>query len=167
MSVVSSTSYCHVQDGVLTFGIAYTKEPSGAEEADSGVAVVRKSSRFGPLSVSWRCMFVCGAFGSGKETSIGACDASPLVTAAAIVGVEGECKVRSTMSWWGNIANHQTAGHRTRITSIKRHTPESHDIKLIAIIYKAVHLNLTEKSNSTHRTAGHRREGRNAAKSRS
>lgn len=34
--------------------MAYTKEPSGAEEADSGVAVVRKRIRFGPLSVSWR-----------------------------------------------------------------------------------------------------------------
>jgi hypothetical protein len=57
------------------------------EDADSGDAVVRKSSRFGPLSVSWRCMFVCGAFGNGKETSIGACDALPFAIAVAIVGV--------------------------------------------------------------------------------
>jgi hypothetical protein len=70
--------------------MAYTKEPSGAEDADSGVAVVRKSSRLGPLLVSWRWMLVCGALGSGKETSIGACDASPFVIAAAIVVVECE-----------------------------------------------------------------------------
>jgi hypothetical protein len=74
---------------VLTFGIAYTKEPNGAEDVDSEVAVVRKSSRFGPLSVSWRWMFVYGAFGSGKDTSIGAYDASPFVIAVAIVGVTG------------------------------------------------------------------------------
>jgi hypothetical protein len=48
---VSDTSSHHVHDA-LTFGMAYTKEPNGAEDADSGVAVVRKSSRFGPLSVS-------------------------------------------------------------------------------------------------------------------
>ena len=29
-------------------------------------------------------MFVCGALGNGKETSIGACDASPFVNVAAI-----------------------------------------------------------------------------------
>jgi hypothetical protein len=29
---------------------------------------------------------VCGARGSGKETSIGACDASPVAVVAAIMG---------------------------------------------------------------------------------
>jgi hypothetical protein len=39
---------------------------------------------------------VCGALGSGNDTSIGACDASPLVSVAAIacavgvVGIEGK-----------------------------------------------------------------------------
>jgi hypothetical protein len=36
----------------LTFGMAYTKEPSGDEDADSPVDDVRKRSRFGPLLVS-------------------------------------------------------------------------------------------------------------------
>jgi hypothetical protein len=31
-------------------------------------------------------MFVCGAFGRGNETSIGACDALPFMVAAAIAG---------------------------------------------------------------------------------
>jgi hypothetical protein len=72
-------------DLLLTLGIAYTKEPRGAEDADSVAAVVSKSSRFGPLFVNWRCMFVCGAFGRGNETSIGACDALLFMVAAAIV----------------------------------------------------------------------------------
>jgi len=33
-------------------------------------------------------MFVCGALGSGKETSMGACDASPFVSVVAIARVE-------------------------------------------------------------------------------
>jgi hypothetical protein len=38
--------------GPRTFGMAYTKEPSGDEVADSPEDDVRKSSRFGPLLVS-------------------------------------------------------------------------------------------------------------------
>lgn len=68
-----------------TFGIAYTREPNGTEEAASGVVVVRKSVMFGPLSYSLILIFVCGARGKGTENSIGACGASPLMTAAAIV----------------------------------------------------------------------------------
>ena len=57
-----------------TFGMAYTKDPRGAEDVDSEVAVVRKRTRFGPLFVSCRCMFVAGALGRGNETSMGAFD---------------------------------------------------------------------------------------------
>lgn len=64
--------------------MAYTKDPSVDDEADSGVAVVRNSTKFGPLSVSWRWMFVCGAFGNGKDTSIGACGALQLVAVVII-----------------------------------------------------------------------------------
>ena len=52
--------------------MAYTNDPRGAEDADSEVAVVRKRTRFGPLFVSCRCMFVAGALGKGKEISRGA-----------------------------------------------------------------------------------------------
>lgn len=68
-----------------TFGIAYTREPRGTEEAASGVVVVRKSVMFGPLSCSLMLISVLGARGSGTDTSIGACDASPFVTAVAMV----------------------------------------------------------------------------------
>lgn len=64
--------------------MAYMKDPSVDEDADSGVAVVRNSTKFGPLSVSWRWMSVCGAFGNGKDTSIGACGASPLAAFVVI-----------------------------------------------------------------------------------
>lgn len=64
--------------------MAYTKEPSGADDADSGVAVVRKMTRLGPLFVSCKCTLVAGALGSGNETSIGACDASLWVVGVAI-----------------------------------------------------------------------------------
>jgi hypothetical protein len=37
---------------LLTLGMAYTNDPSGVEDAESGEAVVTKRSRFGPLSVS-------------------------------------------------------------------------------------------------------------------
>lgn len=69
---------------LLTFGMAYTNDPKGDEAADSGDDVVRKRSRFGPLSVNCRWMFVCGALGSGNATSIGACDASPFISVVAI-----------------------------------------------------------------------------------
>jgi hypothetical protein len=72
------------RDRQLTFGIAYTNDPNADEEDDSAVDVVRNSSKLGPLSVSWRCTFVCGALGSGNATSIGACDASPLLNVVAI-----------------------------------------------------------------------------------
>jgi len=39
-------------------------------------------------------MFVCGAFGSGNETSIGARDAFVSVVEAAIAGVDRECGER-------------------------------------------------------------------------
>ena len=68
-----------------TFGIAYTSEPSGTEDAASDVDVVRNSVIFGPLSWSRTLISVRGAFGRGTETSIGACDASPFVVEAAIV----------------------------------------------------------------------------------
>jgi hypothetical protein len=68
----------------LTLGIAYTKDPNGVDDAESGVAEVRNSSKFGPLLVSWRWIFVCGPLGSGKDTSMGACDASPFVNVVAI-----------------------------------------------------------------------------------
>lgn len=55
--------------------MAYTNDPRGAEDADSEVAVVRKRTRFGPLFVSCRCMFVAGALGKGKEISMGALEA--------------------------------------------------------------------------------------------
>ena len=64
--------------------MAYTKEPSGDEVADSPEDDVRKSSRLGPLLVSWRWMLVCGALGNGNDISTGACGASPLVSVAAI-----------------------------------------------------------------------------------
>jgi hypothetical protein len=35
-----------------TLGIAYTRDPNADEEAESGVDVVRNSSKLGPLSVS-------------------------------------------------------------------------------------------------------------------
>lgn len=70
---------------IFTLGMAYTKEPRGAEVADSAAAVVRKSNKFGPLSVSWRCIFVCGAFGRGNETSVSACVVMPSMIAVAIV----------------------------------------------------------------------------------
>lgn len=68
-----------------TFGIAYTKEPRGTEDAESGVDVVRNSVIFGPLSWRRRLMFVRGAFGNGKETSIGAYDALLFVIEAVIL----------------------------------------------------------------------------------
>jgi hypothetical protein len=72
------------------------------EDADSELDVVRNSSKFGPLSVNWTWMLVCGAFGKGNETSIGACDASPLVRVVAIargeVGGVGEGKGRGASS---------------------------------------------------------------------
>lgn len=64
--------------------MAYTKEPMGLEEVVSVAAVVRKSTRFGPLMVSWRCMLVCGALGNGKATSIGACGVSSSAILAAM-----------------------------------------------------------------------------------
>jgi hypothetical protein len=89
--------------------MAYTKEPRGAEDADSAVAVVRKSSRFRPLLVSCRWNFVCGAFGRGNETCIGACDALPSVKVAAIAGwrvrVKSEVGLMMARGRWGNIAN--------------------------------------------------------------
>jgi len=80
----------------LTFGIAYTSEPSGTEAAASGADVVRYNVIFGPLSCRRKLISVRGALGSGIDISIGACDASPLATAVAIVsckcvvGVAGE-----------------------------------------------------------------------------
>ena len=68
-----------------TFGIAYTNEPRGTEDVESDVDVVRNSVMFGPLSRSWRYTSVCGAFGKGKETSLGVCDMSPFVREVAIV----------------------------------------------------------------------------------
>ena len=65
--------------------MAYTREPNGTEEAASGVVVVRKSVMFGPLSCSLMLMSVRGARGRGTETSTGACDASPFVTAVVMV----------------------------------------------------------------------------------
>jgi hypothetical protein len=62
-----------------TFGMAYTKLPIGEEVADSPEDVVRKSRIFGPLSRSWRWMFVCGARGRGNEISIGLFDTIPSV----------------------------------------------------------------------------------------
>jgi hypothetical protein len=76
---------------ILTFGIAYTNDPRAEEAAVSALDVVRNSSRFGPLSVSWIWMLVCGALGSGNETSIGACDASPLIKLLVIARV---------VVWW-------------------------------------------------------------------
>jgi hypothetical protein len=64
--------------------MAYTKEPSGDEDGPSAVVVVRNSSKFGPLFVSWRWILVCGARGIGNDTSMGACDTSPLVKVIAI-----------------------------------------------------------------------------------
>jgi hypothetical protein len=72
---------------ILTFGIAYTNDPKAEEAAVSALDVVRNRSRFGPLSVSWMWMLVCGALGSGNETSIGACDASPFVNLVAIARI--------------------------------------------------------------------------------
>lgn len=69
---------------VRTFGMAYTSEPRGTEDAASGVDVVRKSVMFGPLSCSLTLMSVLGALGSGTETSIGACDASSFVAVVTI-----------------------------------------------------------------------------------
>jgi hypothetical protein len=51
---------------------------------------VRNNSKFGPLLVSCRWMFVCGALGKGNETSIGARDASPLADVVAIAWVDIE-----------------------------------------------------------------------------
>lgn len=64
-------------------------------DGESGVAVVRKSTKFVPLSVSCRWTLVCGAFGNGKATSIGACDALTfvIVSAQAIIKVEVEVEV--------------------------------------------------------------------------
>lgn len=58
-------------------GIAYTKLPRDAAEADSGVVVVRKTRRAVRLLVSCRWMFVPIARGSGNATSIGFVDAIP------------------------------------------------------------------------------------------
>lgn len=55
--------------------MAYIREPMGAEDADSAVEVVRKTTRLGPLFVSCRWIFVAGALGKGKDTCMGACDA--------------------------------------------------------------------------------------------
>jgi hypothetical protein len=78
-------SALHVHRGKeVTFGIAYTNDPNADEEEDSAVDVVRNSSKLGPLSVSCRCTFVCGALGSGNATSTGACDALPLLNVVAI-----------------------------------------------------------------------------------
>lgn len=71
--------------GKRAFGIAYTNEPRGTEDAASGVDVVRNSVMFGPLSWSRRLISVRGALGSGTDTSLGACDASPVMIAVAIV----------------------------------------------------------------------------------
>jgi hypothetical protein len=54
---------------------------------------VRNRSKFGPLFVSCRWMLVCGALGSGNETSIGACDASPLADVVAIAWADIEVVV--------------------------------------------------------------------------
>lgn len=66
---------------IRTFGIAYTKDPSAAEEVlDSAVVLVRNTTMLGPLLVNERWIFVCGARGSGNETSFGvAWDATPFV----------------------------------------------------------------------------------------
>jgi hypothetical protein len=64
--------------------MAYTNDPNADDDADSGVDVVRNNSKFGPLSVSCIWMLVCGARGSGKATSMGACDASPFVEVVAM-----------------------------------------------------------------------------------
>lgn len=69
--------------GGCTFGIAYTKEPKGTEDAASVVDVVRKSVMLGPLSWSRMLISVCVARGNGTETSIGACDASVFMAAVA------------------------------------------------------------------------------------
>ena len=61
----------------LTFGIAYTRLPIGTAAVDSDVEVVRNRRMFGPLLWNCRCMFVCGARGSGNETDIGDSDRSP------------------------------------------------------------------------------------------
>jgi len=68
----------------LTFGIANTNEPIVVTDGESGVVVVRKSSKLGPLSVSCRWTLVCGAFGNGKATSIGSCDGLGLVIASTV-----------------------------------------------------------------------------------
>jgi hypothetical protein len=69
---------CTAGNSRRTFGIAYTREPKGVDDAESDVTVVRNTTRFGPLSMSCRCMLVAGALGRGNETSKGACDTSPL-----------------------------------------------------------------------------------------
>jgi tRNA(Met) C34 N-acetyltransferase TmcA len=75
----------------FTLGIAYTKPPIGAEVAESAVVVVKKATMEVRLSVNWRWIFVCGARGRGKATSIGFAIVIPLRSADVMLrnGVEG------------------------------------------------------------------------------
>jgi hypothetical protein len=99
-------------------GIAYTNDPSAEEVADSGEDVVRNSSKFGPLFVSWRWMFVCGALGNGKETSIGTWDASPLANVVAIAWADIEVVKRPEEAARGSLATLHSGQYRTSPYSI-------------------------------------------------
>jgi hypothetical protein len=80
---VSHTQKYHIP--TLTLGIAYTKLPRGATADDSPVVVVKKARREHGLLVSRRCTLVCGALGSGKETSIALALPVALAVCEAIV----------------------------------------------------------------------------------
>lgn len=61
----------------FTSGRAYTNEPSGAlVEISPFKAVVKKMRRDVVRMVSWMCILVSGAFGMGKDSSIGFVEAS-------------------------------------------------------------------------------------------
>jgi hypothetical protein len=84
---------------------------------DSGDDVVRNSTRFGPLSVSCKWMFVWDALGSGKATSTGACDASVVVSASAAAIARAEVVMRSRREEArGKFATRRSAYFRTLLS---------------------------------------------------
>jgi hypothetical protein len=87
--MVSSISRDSKRRCELTFGIAYTKLPSGAAEDASDDVVVRKRRTLGPFLWSWRWMFDCGARGRGNATAMGLLEVSPLGTPFAVDAIAG------------------------------------------------------------------------------
>lgn len=107
----------------LTFGIAYTNDPKVEDDADSALEVVRNSSKFGPLSVTWTWMLVCGARGRGNETSIGACDASPFVKVVAIARVDVGVLVRAKVA--GQVREAEIHSAHVRLSQQSHHRPNA------------------------------------------